>query len=322
MRIDPHVHCRDGKQAYKETIAHVFEIADSQGVKVVFDMPNTDPPVIDESSLKERLKLVPKDRKPYYFLYLGLTGDPVQVAHAVKCWKRFGEVVGLKLFAGRSVGPLAVIEREKQRAVYKQLARLNYRGVVAVHCERERDLIPGLWNPSNPLTHSFARPRDAETNSVRDQISFAKEEGFMGNLHICHATSAETVSLVREAKKEMRITCGVTPHHLTLSFTIQDIGILGHLFKVNPPLRDESTREALVECVKRREVDWIETDHAPHALSEKLAPPHSSGIPSLYNYRHIVEDFLPSCGLSEELIADITFGNIVRTFGKKISHFA
>ena len=55
MRIDPHVHCRDGKQKYKETIKHVLEIAKTQGVQKIFDMPNTDPPITPEKTLTRRL---------------------------------------------------------------------------------------------------------------------------------------------------------------------------------------------------------------------------------------------------------------------------
>ena len=64
--IDPHVHCRDGKQAYKSTIKEVFEIAEMQGVKIIFDMPNTDPPVFTRDDVAERLKLVPQKYKKKY----------------------------------------------------------------------------------------------------------------------------------------------------------------------------------------------------------------------------------------------------------------
>ena len=60
IMIDPHVHCRDGKQAYKETIEHVLKVAQEQGVKKIFDMPNTDPPILYEKDVQERLKLVPE----------------------------------------------------------------------------------------------------------------------------------------------------------------------------------------------------------------------------------------------------------------------
>jgi dihydroorotase len=77
--IDPHIHCRDGRQAYKETIKHVFEVAQEQGVKKIFDMPNTNPPILYEKDVQERLKFVPENRKKDYFLYIGATSDGKQL---------------------------------------------------------------------------------------------------------------------------------------------------------------------------------------------------------------------------------------------------
>lgn len=117
--IDPHVHCRDDKQAYKETIAHVFEIAEKQGVKKIFDMPNIDPPILFEKDVERRLKFVPKNRKKDYFLYIGATSDEKQLAEAVKCYLKYKEVIGIKLFAGKSVGNLSVIDTENQKRYTK-----------------------------------------------------------------------------------------------------------------------------------------------------------------------------------------------------------
>ena len=319
MRIDPHVHCRDGHQAYKETIAHVFEIAKSQGVDVIFDMPNTDPPILDAGDVEKRLALVPLEAKGRYFLYIGLTANPSQVQIAVNCWHHFKEVVGLKMYASRSVGPLAIIEDDEQKYVYQALTVMEYKGVLAVHCEREADLRPDLWNPSNPETHSWARPKNAEINSVRNQIRFAKDVGFGGTLHICHVSCAQTVDLIEDARKEMKITCGVTPHHLMFSLISQQ-GPAGLFFKVNPPLRWKEDVEELHKCLAAGKIDWIETDHAPHTLAEKFMPPYLSGIPSLYFYRDLVESFLPRMDVPQDLIEAMTSKNIVRAFSPKLDH--
>ena len=197
--IDPHVHCRDGKQRYKETIEHVFEIAERQGVEKIFDMPNTDPPILYESDIQERLKLIPKSQKENDFLYIGATADDKQLRGAVRCYNDYKEVVGIKLYAGKSIGDLAVISIKEQKKVYKILSDLEYKGVIAVHCEKESCLKPDLWNPLNPITHSFARPKEAEIESVKDQIKFSRETGFNGILHIVHVSCPESVELIDEA---------------------------------------------------------------------------------------------------------------------------
>jgi dihydroorotase len=317
-RIDPHVHCRDGVQSYKETIAHVLKVADEQGVYAVFDMPNTDPPIIRKVDVEARLKYVPKSGEGRYFLYVGATADEGQLREAVKCYDEFSEVVGIKMFAGSSTGDLAIINEKEQMGVYSALAETGYRGVLAVHCEKEDRLRPKAWDTRKPITHCRARPVDAEIASVDDQIRFAKEAGFEGNLHICHTTCPKVVRMVEEARKEMRITCGVTPHHMLWIENMMDRPE-GALYKMNPPLRSREIVEGLRIRVLGGKVDWIETDHAPHALGEKLhtsCPP--SGYPSLYIYKEFLR-ILKEKGMKDEQIDAMTYHNIKKAFGHKVA---
>ena len=311
------MHCRDGKQAYKETIGHVFKIADEQGVNKIFDMPNTNPPILFEKDVKARLKLVPKKRKNDYYLYIGLTADKKQLKEAIKCYNKYREVAGFKLYAGKSVGNLAIIKEKEQKEIYKILSDFNYKGVLAVHCEKEKFLKPKLWNPLKPITHSYARPKQAEIESIKDQIKFVRETNFKGILHICHVSCPESVKLIDQARKEMKITCGVTPHHILWSNEILKKPD-GLLYTTNPPLRNNEDVKKLRKYLKDGKIDWIETDHAPHAINEKLFSPYLSGYPSLYLYKNFVEKFLPSIGLSKKQIKKITFENIYKTFKFKL----
>jgi len=311
--IDPHVHCRDGKWAYKDTIAHVFELANAQGVKVIFDMPNSDPPILTEKDVHKRFALVPETQKRNYFLYLGLTSDEEQLEQAVATFNRLTRVIGFKLYAGKSVGDLAVIDQEEQIKIYSILTALEYTGVIAVHCEKERFLRPDLFNPRKAATHSLARPKEAEVASIQDQINFVKKTGFQGTLHIVHVSCPESVELVDSARKEIKITCGVTPHHILWNKNMMN-GTEGLIHKTNPPLRDKEDVDGLREQLKTGKIDWIETDHAPHAIGEKLFSPHLSGFPSLYVYRYFVQYFLPCLGLNREEIRKLTHDNICKTF--------
>ena len=317
IMIDPHVHCRDGKQAYKETIEHVLKVAQEQGVKKIFDMPNTDPPILYEKDVQERLKLVPENRKEDYFLYISATSGGRQLKEAVRCYNKYKKIIGIKLYAGKSVGDLAVIKEEEQRKIYKILAYLDYKGVLAVHCEKEDYLKPEFWNPLDPITHSYARPKKAEIESVKDQIKFANETGFNGTLHIVHVSCPESVELIDKARKKIKITCGVTPHHILWDNKIlnrQD----GLLYKMNPPLRNKNDVEKLRQYLKEKKIDWIETDHAPHPIGETFFSPYLSGYPSLYLYRDFVSKFLPDIGINKKLIRELTFENIYETFKTKL----
>jgi len=318
-RIDPHVHCRDGKQNYKETIEHTLKLADQQGVDQIFDMPNTDPPILYRPQVDERLLLVPKGQERRYHLYIGASSDEAQLREAVDCYDDVQPVVGMKLFAGRSVGSLAVVEEDKQRLVFRTLSNAGYTGVLAVHCEKESYLMNELWNPEVPATHCKARPKQAEIESIKDQTKFAKEESFKGTLHILHISCPESIDLVDAARKEMKITCGVTPHHVMWSKDDMGWGYDGLIRKCNPPLRDLSDVEMLRTLLRDGKIDWIETDHAPHQIVEKLFDPWMSGFPSLGLYKDFVTCRLPGLGLSESQIMNMTETNIRKTFGNKVS---
>jgi len=345
--ICPHVHLRDWNQKYKETVKHGLYIAERAGLSGVFDMPNTDPAITTRVLVEERLNLAKSANSPvFYGLYVGVTSDPKQIKEAVKAWRdlfsrggpdtdnlgRVG-VVGLKMFAGHSVGNLGIVKEKEQKLVYKTLAEEGFDGVLAVHCEKESLLKPQLWNPSNPISHCYARPFQAEVESIRDQINFSKATGFKGHLHICHITNSRSVELVVEAKqKERRISCGVTPHHCLLDEKCmeQENGLL---YKVNPPLRtyDMKAKQSFLSSVfdpdffpplgtdfllydlEEGLIDWIETDHAPHILSEKLNEMYMSGFPGLPFYPHFIK-YLKKDGFPDELLYKITHYNIEDTF--------
>jgi dihydroorotase len=315
MRIDPHVHCRDGKQAYKETIAHALKLCDAQGVDMIFDMPNTDPPLLTESDIEARLALVPRADLKRYRLYLGATTDERQLREAVNLVNQCYQVIGIKLYAGHSVGALALAREADQMKVYEILAAAGYHGVLAVHAEKET-LFTRSFDSARPASHGLARPPQAETASIADQIAFARAAKFQGTLHICHLSTAASLELVKAARQDLNITCGVTPHHLLWSADHMK-GREGLLYKVNPPLRELADTIALRQALKQGEIDWIETDHAPHAISDKLYPPYESGYPSLCLYRSLVEDVLPYWGMSEATIKNVTSTAIQRVFGER-----
>jgi dihydroorotase len=224
------------------------------------------------------------------------------------------------MFAGKSVGDLSITGMIGQRMVYYWLTDLNFTGVLATHCEKESLLRPDLWDPTNPISHCSARPKEAEIESVGDQIQFATEAGFAGWLHICHVSCPESVCLVDEARASgLRISCGATPHHLKWYCSMMDRGEDGLLYKTNPPLRSIESMAMLRNQLAAGMIDLIEVDHAPHTMEEKMGPPYLSGYPSLELYREFVTEFLPRrIGISAELVKALTHDNAIKIFGDKL----
>lgn len=319
MFIDAHVHLRDFKQKYKETIKHGLTVAYDSGLDAVFDMPNTDPPIITRELVLERLKLANESNIPiFYGLFMGLIPNSEQIKTAIDVYREFKQVVGMKLYAGHSVGTLGVVRPKSQYFIYNTLAREGYDGVLAVHAEKESYIYPKLWNPKLPITHCIARSEIAEIESIRDQLQIAEQTQFKGKLHITHISSPKGVELIERAKSFGRdISCGICPHHFiydSSKMSFED----GILMKMNPPLRNFNSTKKMFQYLLDGRIDWIETDHAPHSLEEKINHPFMSGIPGLA-WWPLFEEYLRVKDFSDDKIEQITFLNILKRFDLDIS---
>jgi len=315
--IDPHVHLRDWNQKEKETVKHGLKTACRAGLDAVFDMPNTDPSLTSEPVIKRRLELADSaGSHVFYGLYAGLTKDINQIEEMVRVYNDlYPRVVGFKLFAGKSTGELAVISEDAQRIVFKTLSRQKFKGVIAVHCEKESHMHPELFNPDDPFTHTLARPKKSEIESVRDIIKYAALEGFKGTVHICHVSLSASVDIINNSSVNFRLTCGITPHHLLLNEEMMK-SENGYLLKMNPPLRPKCETEKLLSMLLRGDINWIETDHAPHKRKDKRL---SSGIPGFPVYPYLIK-WLKAKGAPESQINNITHNNITDTFKIEIKN--
>ncbi|PKL28733.1 MAG: dihydroorotase [Spirochaetae bacterium HGW-Spirochaetae-2] len=319
--IDVHVHLRDGIQSEKETLDHGMRTGASCGISAFFDMPNTAPPLTTEAAIRARLEAGRRvaatvaeavGNDIFYGVYGGVTADTGQIDRIVSIHAElFPAVVGLKMFAGHSTGNMGLSTTELQESIYRSLARLGYTGVLAVHCEKESEMRPHLWDPSRPESHTWARGPEAEIASVADQIAFARESGFAGTLHIAHISTAGAIALVHAARSEgMRISCGATAHHALLDDSVA--GTPGHLCKMNPPLRSASDRDAVFASLCDGGIDWIESDHAPHTLADKHAG--ASGIPGFAGTLLLIGR-LRSSGVSERYLEQLCGARACQVFG-------
>ena len=322
-RIDVHVHSRDLTESAKSTILQSMQLARSQGIVAICAMPNTKPAITTAALVDMYLRTAHDEGcLDGFYLYIGATSNPAQLREAVEVVRSNPKVVGIKLYAGKSVGDLAVIKEDEQRFVFRYLTELRYEGILAAHCEKESLARPELWVPENPATWNLARPPEMEFESTKDLIKYAMSEGFPGHLHICHVTIPQTVMLVDEARARIRISCGATPHHLRLS-TDDMQTTEGMKYKVNPPIRSKEMMIALRECLRHDKIDWIETDHAPHTIEEKTyrqgkpKDSYMSGIRSLEGYDAFLHG-LQNDGFKAEQIEEWTYSNIKKVFTKII----
>jgi dihydroorotase len=246
--VDLHTHLRDPGQTWKEDLSTGSAAAAAGGFTAITAMPNTDPPLDDPKLLAD---VAARGRD------IGLTG--IGVAAAVTRGRAGQEVAalenlyeaGARLFTddGDPVSSSSVLAEALRR-----LRRLPG-AVLAQHAE-DRTL--------------FAGPADAaaaaEEDMVRRDLEVLREVG--GRYHCQHVSSAGTVALLRRAHDEgLAVTAEATPHHLTFDDATADASEPN--FKMYPPLRTPSDREALAGAVRDGVIDAVATDHAPHTDEEK-----------------------------------------------------
>ena len=333
--IDPHVHLRDWRQAAKETLRHGLSVAHRAGLDGVFEMPNTDPPLTSREAILRRIDDADAALRGlgiplFHGLFAGITAVPRQIEEVVRAWRElFPRVVGLKMFAVHSTGMMGIVGEEEQALVYRTLAALGYTGVLAVHCEKEALLHPSHWDPARPASHARARPPAAEVASVDDQLRLARATGFAGTVHICHVSTPWSVDLLRGKHADAdprpaetvagpgpRVTCGLTPHHALLDAgRMEDPG--GVLLKVNPPLRQKPMPSLMLQRLIDGDIDWIESDHAPHTFADKTEG-FASGIPGLPFYPRFVA-LLARRGLPSDRLRELTHDAICRAFGVSVN---
>ena len=257
--IDLHVHLREPGQSHKETIASGTAAAAAGGFSCVCAMPNTSP--VNDSPEITAWMLQPARGAvvtvlPAAAATHGSAGEQLTDYEALK---RAGAVAVTD--DGR---PL--LEDRIMREALQAAARAGF--PVIQHAEDTRLTARGVINAGPTAFRLGLRgmPPEAESRIVERDIDLARLAN--AQLHVAHLSTAASLKAVRRGKRDrVRVTCEVTPHHFAL--TDEDITDYDSRFKMNPPLRSASDREALLAGLADGAVDAIATDHAPHALHEK-----------------------------------------------------
>ena len=255
---DVHVHFREPGFSYKETIRSGSLAAARGGYTAVCTMPNLDPVPDSAAHLAAELAIIRRDAAirvlPYGALTAGEKGKQLADLQAMA-----KEAVA---FSDDGKG---VQSESMMRAAMEEAKRLGK--VLAAHCEDESLLRGGYIHDGEYAKAHGHRgiPAESEWGPIQRDLRLAKETGCA--YHVCHVSAKESVALIREAKKEgVDVTCETAPHYLLL--TDADLREEGR-FKMNPPIRSEEDREALLEGLLDGTVDMIATDHAPHSAEEK-----------------------------------------------------
>lgn len=255
---DVHVHFREPGFSYKETIATGTAAAARGGYTAVCTMPNLDPVPDSVPHLLPQLDLIERDAriavKPYGAITVGEKGE------------QLADLEGMAPFVcafsddGRGVQDPSMMKEAMTRA--KDLHKL-----VVAHCEVNELLRGGYIHDGRYAKDHGHRGicSESEWRQVERDIDLAYQTGC--GYHVCHISTKESAELVRQAKKDgIDVSCETAPHYLLMDDSmLEENG----RFKMNPPVRDASDREALLEGVCDGTIEIVATDHAPHSAEEK-----------------------------------------------------
>jgi dihydroorotase len=258
--LDMHVHLREPGQEWKETIASGTRSAAAGGFTAVACMPNTTP-VIDSRAVTEMILGEARNSGVVRVYVIGCVtqGQQGKYLAEIEDMQRAGAVA----FSDDGM-PVESSQMMRKALEYSRIFDLP----IIDHCEDCALVDGGVIHEGEVSTRLGLKgwPGVAEDQMVQRDIQLAEYTG--GHVHIAHLSTGRSADLVRDGKRRgVKVTCEVTPHHLTL--TDQAVGDYDTNAKMNPPLRAESDRDALLKAIADGTVDAIATDHAPHHVDEK-----------------------------------------------------
>ena len=256
--VDVHVHLREPGFSYKETIKSGSEAAARSGYSAVCAMPNLSPVPEGAATLAQELDIIARDAVidvlPYGAITRGQKGAQLTDMAAMA-----PQVCG---FSDDGHG---VQSADMMRAAMLEAKRLGK--PIAAHCE-DNSLLRGgyIHDGEYARTHGHRGIcSESEWGPIARDAELVRETGCA--YHVCHISTKESAEVIRRAKAEgLDISCETGPHYLLLS--VADLEEDGR-FKMNPPLRGEADRRALIDALLDGTIDMIATDHAPHSAEEK-----------------------------------------------------
>lgn len=255
---DVHVHLREPGFSYKETIKSGTLASAHGGYTSVCSMPNLNPVPDSVEHLKVQQDIIDRDACINVYPYASITVG--QMGEELSDFSSLADLCVAFSDDGRGV------QNDEMMLSAMQTAK-KYNKMIVAHCEVNSLLNGGYIHKGKYASEHNHKgiSSESEWKQIERDIELAKRTGCA--YHVCHISTKESVELIRQAKKDgVDITCETGPHYLVLSD--KDLQENGR-FKMNPPLRDVSDKEALIKGLLDGTIDMIATDHAPHSAEEK-----------------------------------------------------
>ena len=309
--IDDQVHFREPGLTDRGSIKTESLSAIAGGTTSFMDMPNVIPPTLTNELWKEKIQIASKDASANYSFYMGSSNTNIEEIKSID----LNEVCGLKVFMGSSTGNLLVDDEDTLDAIFKESPV-----IIATHCEDtpmieelEQSYIKKYGQDIPVELHAEIRSRESCLKSSVKAVNLANKHD--ANLHILHISTKEELDLFSNKNIEDKlITAEVCVPHLY--FSADDYQEKGTLIKCNPSVKDKSDQEALRNALKEGYIDFVATDHAPHALEGKSNSyvDCPSGMPSIQHTLLVLLELVKQGEFNLEDIPTYASHNVSKRF--------
>lgn len=305
--VDVHVHLREPGFSYKETMKTGTKACARGGYTEVCSMPNLKPVPDNFENLKKQLDIIEKDACINVHPFGAITV----------------EEKGESLADMDSMAPYAIGFSDDGRGVQSEEMMLKameiakkHNKIISAHCEDNNLLYGGYIHEGEyaKLHGHKGICSESEWGPIKRDVELVKKTGC--KYHVCHISAKESVEIIRNAKKNgVNITCETAPHYLVMNdMMLQEEG----RFKMNPPIRSEEDRLALVEGLLDGTIDMIATDHAPHSPEEKgkgLANSFMGVVGIETAFATMYTNFVKTGKITLERLMELMHGNPKARFG-------
>ena len=309
--IDDQVHFREPGLTDRGSIKTESLSAIAGGTTSFMDMPNVIPPTLTNELWKEKIQIASENASANYSFYMGSSNTNIEEVKSIDP----DEVCGLKVFMGSSTGNLLVDDENTLDSIFKESPV-----IIATHCE-DTPMIEDLeqsylqqYGQDIPVElHAEIRSRESCLKSSVKAVDLANKHN--ANLHILHISTKDELDLFSNKNIEDKlITAEVCVPHLY--FSKEDYQEKGSLIKCNPSVKDKSDQEALRKALKEGYIDFVATDHAPHALGGKSNSYMDcpSGMPSIQHTLLVLLELVKQGEFNLEDIPNYTSHNVSERF--------
>ncbi|NNC23667.1 dihydroorotase [Salinisphaera sp. USBA-960] len=309
--IDDQVHFRTPGLSHKGDLTTESRAAVAGGVTSFMDMPNVQPPTIDNQALHTKIASAEGKCAANFGFHLGATNDNIDSIKAADQ----SAAAGIKIFMGASTGRMLVDDDDALEAIFEH-APLT----VLTHCEETPMIEAALararaeYGDDIPMAmHPTIRSREACLASSRKAVDLAQRHGTQ--LHILHLTTADELALFTASPMAGKsITAEACVHHLW--FCDADYDRLGTRIKCNPAIKTDADRQAIRRAVAEDRIDILATDHAPHLIEEKDGPytQAAAGMPLAQYVLVALVDMAESGWMSLPQLVQKTAHNVAERF--------